>query len=124
MILPRVYNKRDRDMIKEKRRREGSPAFSVTITDLATTVSKLYGFEDDSDIRKFLPLNYIRLINKSSQTLKIYLNQTSVGEIILDDTIFEHYGPLYSFILENVGSGTATGSTTYTTVQLKPTGGS
>lgn len=111
-------------MIKNKRMREGSPAFNVTISNISASAQALYGFDNDSNIRKFLPLNYIRIINKGNETLKIYLNQSSVAEIILDDTIYEHYGNFYSFILENVGSGTATGSTIYTTVQRKPLGGS
>ena len=110
--------------IKNKRFKEGSPAFNVTITDLATTVSKLYGFSSDSNIRKFLPLNYVKIVNKGGYTLKIYLNQSSQAEIILDDTIYEYYGNFYSFILENVGAGTATGASIYTTVQRKTLGGS
>lgn len=110
--------------IKNKRFKEGSPAFDVTISDITTGATKLYGFGSDSNIRKFLPLNYIRIMNKGNEILKIYLNQSSQAETILDDTIYEHYGNFYSFILENTGAGTATGATIYTNVQRKPLGGS
>jgi len=107
--------------LKQKRLKKiGSHPFEVTITDLAANANKVYGFESDTDIQKFLPLNFCRIINKSGQDLKIYIGQKTDGEVILDDTIFNHYGDFFSFKLENLSATTtATGATTYTTVQRK-----
>jgi len=95
----------------------------MTITDLAAEAKKIYGFEDDRDIRKFTPLNWIRIMNKGGTTLKAYINQSSTGEEILDDTVWTHTGELYNFTLENMSTTTAaTGATIYVKVQRKPAG--
>lgn len=107
--------------LKEKRlKRKGSHPFEIIITDLAANANKVYGFENNSEINKFLPLNFCRIINKGGQDLKIYIGQKIDGEVILDDTIFNHYGNFFSFKLENLSSTTtATGAKIYTTVQRK-----
>ena len=117
VFLPRV--------VQTKRFREGSQPFKVTITDLVASAKKIYGFDSEVDIRKFLPLNYLRIINKGGTTLKIYIGQSMSRdeEVILDDTIYTHFGEFYSFELENLDtSTTATGAKIYTTVQRKAGG--
>lgn len=118
MLLPRLENTNIRRL-----RRQGSPRFSVSINDIPASANCVYGFEEDPKIRKFLPLNFLRILNKSGVTLKIYVGQTTDGEIILDDTSYESYGNFYTFNIENISdTTTATGSGIYTTVQRK-TGG-
>lgn len=113
------------DNVRDKRLfKRGSKKHSVTISDLTASATKLYGFEEDSTLKKYLPLNFLRIVNKGGTDLKVYINQSSDGEIILDDTIYTFNGNFYSFILENTdGSTTATGSNVYCTVQRQPTGG-
>ena len=124
MIFPRLYSKKDRaDIVKRRLHSEGSRIMTVTITDLVAGAKKLYGFDTDSDIRKFLPLNFLRIINDSGCNLRIHVNQNEDAEVTLNNMIYTHDGDFYTFTLENLdGSATATGSTTYTTVQRKPGG--
>lgn len=124
MIFPRVYNKQTIQEIRNKRLYvEGSPVYEVTISDLSASAQKVYGFSDDSNIRKFLPLNFLRIVNKGGTDLKVYVGQKTYGEIILDDTIYTHYGDFYSFNLVNQStSTTATGDDIHVTVQRKPGG--
>jgi len=111
------------EQIKKKRLyTEGSPRFQLTISDLTASAQKLYGFESDSDIRKYLPLNWMRIVNDSGQDLKIYVGQQN-PEIIKNNSIYTNEGNFWSFLLENVGSGTATGTAIHCHVQRKPTGG-
>ena len=122
-ILPRVYNQNIRVDIKKRRLFiEGSPRFQVTIADLISGAQMLYGFENDANIRKYLPLNWLRIVNDSGQDLKIYVGQSN-PEIIKNNSIFTQNGNYWSFLLENIGSGTATGTLIYTHVQRKPVGG-
>jgi len=124
MILPRVLSNKGIEEIRLKRKKEGSQPFEVTISDLTASAEKIYGFDSDSNIRKYLPLNYCRIINRGGTDLKIYIGQGSNGEVILNDTIYTHYGNFYSFTLENLNaSDTATGSNIYATVQRKSTEG-
>jgi hypothetical protein len=124
MILPRLYNQKTVQELRNKRLFQyGSESLSVTITDLTTGLAKVYGFENDANIRKYLPLNYLRIQNKSGADLKVYVGQKANGEIILDDTTFTYYGNFFSFKLENIDTVTATGSTCYCDVQRKPSGG-
>ncbi len=124
MILPRVYHRKTAREIRNKRLFiEGSESFEVTITDLDSGSSKVYGFLDDATIRKYLPLNFFRIQNKSGCDLKIYIGQKTNGEVVLDDTTFSYTGNFYNFTIENIDTVTATGSTTYVNVQRKPTGG-
>ena len=117
MILPRLEN-----MNRRRLHNKGSPRLSVTIADITASSYKVYSFEEDRDINKFLPLNFLRILNKSGQNLKIYVNQTN-PEILLDDTTYESYGDFFSFKLENLSATTtATGSGIHVTVQRK-TGG-
>lgn len=124
MILPRVYNKRTMEQIRKKRLyTQGSPRFVVTIEDLTAGSQKLYGFESDSTKRKYLPFNWLRLVNDSGADLEIYIGQVN-AEIIKNNSIFVQEGNFYSFILKNVdASTTATGSNIHTHIQRKPTGG-
>ena len=110
--------------IKKKRLyTQGSPRFQLTIENLTAGAQMLYGFENNSTIRKYLPLNWLRIVNDSGVDLKIYVGQSN-PEIIKNNSIFTQEGNFYSFLLENIdGSTTATGSLIYTHVQRKPTGG-
>lgn len=109
--------------IGEKRKKSGSHPFEVTIADILADGQAVYGFESNNEINKFLPLNFCRIINKGGTALKIYIGQKTDGEVILDDTIFNHRGNFYSFKLLNLdGSTTATGTGIHTTVQKKAGG--
>lgn len=100
---------------------EGSPPFNVTISDLAASASMVYGFDDDRTISKYLPLNFLRIVNNGGTDLKVYINQGTKYEIIINNTIYTYTGILRSFILANADtSNTATGANIYTTVQRKP----
>jgi len=121
MILPRVYSQFDAYKIKKRRLFiEGSESFNVTISDISASEYAHYDFSEDTTIRKYLPLNFFRLQNKSGADIKVYIGQKTNGEIVLDDTTFTYYGNFYSFKLENIDSVTATGSTCYVNVQRKP----
>lgn len=123
-MFPRVYSRYDRQAIKNRRLNiEGSPKFEVTISDLAADAEKLYGFSSDYDIRKFLPLNYLRIHNKGGARLKVYVGQKSNGEVVEDDTVWTSHGEFYNFKLENIDTGTATGSLIFVNVQRIPGGG-
>jgi len=121
-MLPRLYSRNDVLALKRKRLvTEGSAKFTVTITDLIAGAKKLYGFDTDSEIRKYLPLNYLRIQNKGGTILKVYVSQRSDGEVIQKDMIWTHHGDFYTFTLENLdGSTTATGSQIYVDVQRNP----
>jgi len=125
MIFPRVYNEAERRKLKNKRlHTEGSPKFGVTITDLTASAQKLYGWDDNNDIRKFLPLNYLRIHNKGGTRLKVYVGQKSDGEVIDDDTIWTYHGNFWTFLLENTSTtSTATGSLIFVNAQRIPDGG-
>ena len=83
-----------------------------------------YGFEARAEIKNYLPMNFMRILNKGGTTLAIYLNDSNQYEVILSDTIYTHQGNIQSFILANLSTTTtATGSLIYTTVQHKPVGG-
>jgi len=124
MILPRIYNQKTMEEIRKKRLyTEGSPRYPVTISDLVAGASMLYGFENDTVIRKYLPLNWLRIVNDSGVDLKISVGQNN-PEIIKNNSIFTNEGNFWSFIIENIGTTTATGSLIYTHVQRKPIGGS
>ena len=102
---------------------KGSPVFEVTMQDLAASAEYVYGFESDDNIQKFLPLNFVRILNKTGCNLKIYLSQGTYGEVILDDTVYSNYGNFYSFKLENLDdTDTAEGANMFCTVQRKPAG--
>jgi len=123
MIFPKLYNKRTMQEIKQKRLyTQGSPRFVLTITDLTAGSQKLYGFESDSTKRKYLPFNWMRLVNDSGVDLEISIGQVN-AEIIKNNSIFTQEGNFYSFILKNVGASTATGTDIHTHIQRKPTGG-
>lgn len=115
MIYPRLYSKRTMQEIKKKRLyTEGSPRFALTITDLTAGSQKLYGFESDSTKRKYLPFNWLRLINDSGVDLQISIGQQN-AEIIKNNSIFTQEGNFYSFILENLDAAdTATGTNIHT----------
>jgi len=122
MIFPKLYNKRTMQEIKRKRLYTGgSPRFKLTIADLTAGSQKLYGFESDSTKRKYLPLNWLRLVNDSGVDLEISIGQVN-AEIIKNNTIFIQEGNFYSFILKNIGGSTATGTDIHTHAQRKPTG--
>lgn len=122
MILPKIYTERTMEEIKKKRLfTQGSPRFVLTITDLTAGSQKLYGFESDSTKRKYLPFNWMRLVNDSGVDLEISIGQVN-EEIIKNNSIFTQEGNFYSFILKNVGASTATGTDVHTHVQRKPTG--
>ena len=125
MIFPRVYSEAERRKLKNKRLHiTGSPKVTVTIADLLASSSMLYGWEDDNSIRKFLPLNYLRIHNKGGTRLKVYVGQKSDGEVIDDDTIWTYHGNFWSFLLENTDAGsTATGSLIFVNAQRIPDGG-
>lgn len=124
MIFPRLYSKKDRaDIVRRRLHTEGSRKMTVTISDLLPGARMIYGFESDSEVRKYLPLNFLRIINDSGCLLNIYVNQNEDAEPTLNNMIYTHEGDFYSFTIENLdGSATAVGSTTYTTVQRKPGG--
>lgn len=108
--------------LKEKRlKKEGSPRFPITLGDITAGSKALVGFENNRAHRKFLPFNYLRIVNDSGVDLVIYVGQVN-GEIIKNNSIFTNEGDFYSFLLENVGSDTATGTDIHTHVQRKPTG--
>jgi hypothetical protein len=102
---------------------EGSPPFTITIADIAASAQMLYGTEHQAGIKDFLPMNFLRILNKGGTTLRIYLNDNTNGEIILPDTIYTHGGEVWNFMLSNLSTTTtATGSLIYCTVQHKPVG--
>jgi hypothetical protein len=125
MIFPRLYSEAERQKLKNKRLHiEGSPKVSVTIADLSALAQMLYGWEDDNTVRKFLPLNYLRIHNKSGCRLKVYVGQKSGGEVIDDDTIWTYHGNFWTFLLENMDTGsTATGASIFVNAQRLPDGG-
>jgi len=125
MIYPRVYSESERQRMRSKRLyTEGSELLTVTISNLAASAQKLYGFSTDATIRKYLPLNYIRIFNDSSCNLKVYVNNSSTSEPILKNTIWTYEGNFNTFLLENMDTeNEATGTDIYCTVQRKPLGG-
>jgi len=109
--------------IKKKRLyTEGSPRFSLTIENLTAGSTQLYGFESDSRYRKYLPFNWLRLVNDSGVDLQISMAQQN-PEIIKNNSIFTNEGNFYSFILENLGAATATGTNVHVHIQRKAVGG-
>jgi len=123
MILPRLApNYNYAEQVNQKRlRSQGSPPFNVTCSDISATSKDLFGFDADNTINKFLPLNFIRIVNNGGTDLKVYMNQSSNYEVILNDTIYTNTGNFYSFILENTDSSNAVdGDNVFITVQRKP----
>jgi len=99
----------------------GSPPFNVTCSDISASSKDVFGFSADATISKFLPLNFIRIVNNGGTDLKIYMAQSGNYEVILNDTIYTNTGNFYSFILENLDSSNAVnGSQVFITVQRKP----
>jgi len=124
MILPRLKANYFQDLNNKRLNVGGSPPFEIECSDIAASAKELFGFESNSDYNKFLPLNFVRIINNGGTDLKIYLNQGSNGETILDDTIYSANQIFRSFIVENLDSSNAVdGSKVYITVQRKPRGG-
>jgi len=108
---------------QQKRFFEGSPPFEITIADILASSNMTFGMESRAEINNFLPMNFIRILNKGGTTLKIYVNDSANGEVILDGTIYTRYGEVWSFRLDNLSvTTTATGSLIYCTVQRKPVG--
>jgi len=106
--------------VNKRRIEEGSELFEVSISNISAEAQAVYGFDSNSAIRKFLPLNYCRIHNKGGTRLKIYMNQKTYGEPIDDDTVWTYYGTFFSFLLENLSTtSTATGATIFATVQKK-----
>jgi hypothetical protein len=102
----------------------GSPPFEISIADIVASGSMFYGMEHRAEINNFLPMNFIRMMNKGGTTLKIYVNDQVSGEEILDNTIYQRTGEIWSFKLENLSTTTtATGATIFTHVQRKAAGG-
>ena len=107
-------------LLQTPKNQTNSVPFKFDIDDIDAGAKKVYGFDDDAEIRRYLPVDFLRILNKSSQPLAIFINQNkNAEEIILDDVIFLHDGNFFSFTLENVGTETATGAAIYTTVQKK-----
>jgi len=125
MIFPRLYNRKTAQDLKRKRLYiEGSEKFEVDIDDIAESGKALYGFSTDTTIRKYLPLNFLRIHNKGGTNLKVYVNQKSDGEPVDDDTVFTFEGDFWTFLLENLDdSNQATGADINVLVQRIPTGG-
>lgn len=118
-IWKRTIEARDRQRLDV----EGSPPFTITIADIAANSQMFYGFQSRDGIHDYLPMNFLRILNKGGTTLQIYLNDNTNGEIILADTIYTHVGEVQNFILANLSTTTtATGALIYTTVQHKPIG--
>lgn len=102
---------------------DGSPVFNVTIADIPASSNMFYGFEYRSGIKDYLPMNFIRIVNKGGTNLAIYLNDSTTSEVIVADTIYSHFGNIYSFKLENLSAAiAATGASIFTTMQHKPMG--
>ncbi len=100
---------------------EGSPVFDITIADLAASANMFYGMENRALVKDYLPMNFIRIVNKGGTNLAIYLNDSTGYEIILADTIYTHRGNVHTFKLENLSTtATATGASIYCTVQHEP----
>ena len=103
MILPRVIGRNNAIDLKNKRLyKEGSEKFEVEISDLEAEAQALYGFSTNTTIRKYLPLNYLRIHNRGGTHLKVYVNQKSDGEPVDDDTIFIFESDFWTFLLENL----------------------
>lgn len=117
MILPRLAPEKEH---MNKRLMQGSPPFNVPCTDISASSKDLFGFDSDSTINKFLPLNFIRIVNNGGTDLKIYMNQSFNYEVILNDTIYTNTGNFFSFILENTDStNSVNGDNVFITVQRK-----
>jgi len=125
MIFPRVIGRKNAIDLKRKRLYiEGSEKFEVSISDISASAKALYGFSDDATIRKYLPLNFLRIHNRGGTHLKVYVGGKSDGEIVDDDTVWTYEGDFWTFLLENLdASNTATGSEIFVHVQRIPTGG-
>jgi hypothetical protein len=113
-----------KSLLQRPRGLPGSSPFEVSIADLAASASMMYGMEHRTDVMGFLPMNYLRIMNKGGTTLKIYVNDSTNGEVIPDSTAWEWKGAaLWNFTLTNLSTqNTAIGALVYTTVQQKPTG--
>lgn len=114
--------RQQKDRTFERLHLEGSPAFEITIPDIAASAKMIFGFESNADQRKYLPMNYIRITNKGGTTLKIRKNGDSEGDIILNDTYFvKSKEPIWSFEIENLDTATtATGALIYCVVRRVP----
>ena len=122
MLLPRVHNKRDIEAIRKRRLfTEGSPRFPINPGDITAGSSALVGFESNRQHRKYLPFNYLRIVNDSGYDLEVSVSQVN-EEILKNNSIFTNEGNFFSFLIKNVGSGTASGSDIHIHVQRKPTG--
>lgn len=100
---------------------DGSPIFDITIADLAASASMFYGTENRAGVKDYLPMNFLRIVNKGGTNLAVYLNDNTNYEVIIADTIYTHHGNVYSFKLENLSAAVAaTGASIFTTVQHKP----
>lgn len=102
---------------------EGSPVFNITIADILASGSMFYGMEHRAGVMDYLPMNFLRILNKGGTALAVYLNESTSYEVILPDTIFTHNGIIRNFTLSNLSTTTtATGAQIYTIVQHKPVG--
>ena len=122
MIFPRVYSKFDREAIQKKRLiTVGSPTFPISCGNIAVGGRVLVGFESNKQHRKYLPLNWLRIVNDSGVDLKVYMGQKD-AEILKNNSIYTKEGNFYSFLLENIGSSEALETNIHIHVQRKPTG--
>lgn len=90
----------------------GSPAFSVKLGAITNGLSTVVDFESDTfngragSANKYVPLNFIRVLNRSAQPLDIYLNQDAGNVVTVDagqDMVLTDI-PIKSLTVANIGT--------------------
>lgn len=90
----------------------GSPAFSVKLAAITNGLSTVVDFESDTfngragSANKYVPLNFIRVLNRSAQPLDIYLNQDAGNIVTVDagqDMVLTDI-PIKSLTVANIGT--------------------
>lgn len=90
----------------------GSPAFSVKLAAITNGLSTVVDFESDTfngragSANKYVPLNFIRVLNRSAQPLDIYLNQDAGNVVTVDagqDMVLTDI-PIKSLTVANIGT--------------------
>ena len=90
---------------------EESPIFSFKNSSLITGSYELIDFEKDNNVtQKYLPFTNLQIINNSSETIYIYINQGNIAKVIPSGTILTFDKSVIpacrSINIYNAGTGT------------------
>lgn len=97
----------------------GSPVYKITISDLADGTFEQHDL-DTGIYRKYVPYDYIEIVNKSPLSLELVLNDVHYFPIIASASIVRSDIPFRRFKIVNNSGDALTGTDLYVSITHQP----